>query len=138
MHEALRRHELVAGPLEYERLNPPWAVQVRGTRQRDALFWPEGGPPWPIVFAANLGTAKARHEQIGGFDESLSWGGEDADYAWRLRASGVLPVWVPNAVVHYRRANSCDRCTAKPSGMRGPAGSCIVGTPMSGLYHPRP
>ena len=102
MDALLARHEFVVGPLEYGRLNPAWAVEVRGAGQRDDFFYVEGGPPWPIAFAANMGIARVRHEQIGGFDEALAWGGEDADYTWRLHHVGVFPVWAPDAVVHYR------------------------------------
>lgn len=99
---ALVEHELVAGALDYDRLNPVWAVKQRGPAQRDGFFYIDGGPQWPLIFAANLGVSKRRHEQVGGFDETLPWGGEDADYVWRLQALGVTPVWVPDAVVHYR------------------------------------
>ena len=102
MEAASAVHEFVVGPLEYDRLNPQWAVDVRGTSQSEDFFYVDGGPPWPVAFAANLGIARARHEQIGGFDETLPWGGEDADYTWRLHAAGVTPTWVPDAVVHYR------------------------------------
>ena len=106
MDAALQRHEFVAGPLDYTRLNPAWAVTVRGRAQEDGFFYVDGGPAWPVVFAANLGISKQRHEQVGGFDETLPWGGEDADYGWRLQALGVSPVWVEDAVVHYRVRDS--------------------------------
>ena len=102
MDAALLRHELVSGPLHYDLLNPAWAVQVRGAAQRDGFFYIDGGPPWPLLFAANLGVRKDRHDEIGGFDERLPWGGEDADYGWRLQALGLVPHWAPDAVVQYR------------------------------------
>lgn len=102
MDAALASHEFVAGSLQYSRLNPSWAVEVRGVAQQDGLFHVDGGPVWPVAFAANMGVARARHQQIGGFDESLPWGGEDADYTWRLQAVGVALRWAPDAVVHYR------------------------------------
>lgn len=102
MDAALQSHEFVVGRLEYHRLNPDWAVQVRGAGQHDGFFYIDGGPPWPLTFAANLGIRKVRHEQVGGFDDALPWGGEDADYGWRLQALGVAPTWVPDVVVHYR------------------------------------
>ena len=102
MDAALSEHDLVGGPLEYARLNPAWAAELRGPAQRDGFFHYPGGPPWPTVFAANLGVRKERHDAVGGFDERLPWGGEDADYVWRLRATGVTPYWAGAAVVHYR------------------------------------
>lgn len=102
MQAASEVHEFVVGPLEYRRLNPRWAIDVRGTSQSEGFFYVDGGPPWPVAFAANLGISRARHEQVGGFDETLPWGGEDADYTWRLHAVGLAPTWIPDAVVHYR------------------------------------
>jgi GT2 family glycosyltransferase len=106
MIAALEGEELVAGALEYDRLNPPWAVDVRGVGQQDGFFYLEGGPAWPIAFAANMGVSRRRHDEVGGFDEALPWGGEDADYAWRLQALGVTPGWAPDALVHYRLRTS--------------------------------
>lgn len=102
MDAALAVDDLVGGRLEYDRLNPAWATEVRGPAQHEDLYRIEGGPSWPIVFAANLGVRRELHERVGGFDEALPWGGEDADYVWRLHALGVRPAWVPEAVVHYR------------------------------------
>ena len=66
----------------------------------------DGGPPWPYPFACNTGVRRELHEQIGGYDESLIGGGEDSDYAWRLRRLGAQPRWEPAALVHYRCRDS--------------------------------
>jgi glycosyltransferase involved in cell wall biosynthesis len=102
MARALERHAFVGGPLEWDLLNPAWAARARGRVQESGWFVLEPGPPWPYPFAANTGVRRSVALEVGGYDEDLPWGGEDNDFAYRLRAVGVEPVWVPDAVVHYR------------------------------------
>lgn len=101
---ALSQHTFVCGPLEYDRLNPPWAVQARagGPDQVTGPLHIPGGPPWPFALGANIGVRRTAHEDIGGYEEELLYGGEDIDYAWRLAERGVTLQWVPSAMVHYR------------------------------------
>ena len=102
--DGLRRHEFVGGPHEFELLNPSWVCDARG-RERTREFWTledVGGPPWPHVTTSNLGIRRSAHDAVGGFDEALQWS-EDNDYAFRLRLQlGLTPVWVEDALVHYR------------------------------------
>ncbi|GAA2721740.1 glycosyltransferase family 2 protein [Cellulomonas aerilata] len=102
MADALEHHALVGGPLEWDRLNPTWAARARGRVQKDGWSVLVPGPPWPYPFAANTGVRRSVALEVGGYDEDLPWGGEDNDFAYRLRAVGIEPVWVPDAVVHYR------------------------------------
>lgn len=100
---ALASHDFVCGPLEYEKLNPGWAVRARGGP--DQVTGPlriAGGPPWPFGLGANLGVRRRAHDDIGGYDEAFTYGGEDLDYAWRLAEQGVDLHWEPAAVLHYR------------------------------------
>lgn len=104
MARALGEHDFVCGPLEYERLNPAWAITARGGGP-DQVTGPlhlTGGPPWPFALGANLGIRRSAHELVSGYDEGLLYGGEDCDYAWRLAEQGIELHWEPAAVVHYR------------------------------------
>lgn len=101
MGAALREHEVVAGALEFDRLNEPWAVAVRGRPQSDQLMHFELGQ-LPFAFTATLGVARRLHEDIGGFDEEMDTAGEDVDYSWRLQYAGRDIHFVPGARTHYR------------------------------------
>jgi GT2 family glycosyltransferase len=101
MGAALRDHDAVAGALEFDRLNEPWAVAVRGRPQSEGLMRFELGQ-LPFAFAATLGVSKRLHDEIGGFDDELDTAGEDVDYSWRLQYTGEEIHFVPSAVTHYR------------------------------------
>lgn len=104
MARSLAEHHFVCGPLEYDLLNPAWAVRARGggpDQLTGPLFIP-GGPPWPFALGANMGVRREVHDQVDGYDEELTYGGEDLDYCWRLAEQGVQLQWEPQAVVHYR------------------------------------
>lgn len=102
MASALREHAYVGGPLEFDRLNPRWAADVRRGTQEVGPIVLRGGPPWPYFIGANLGVRREAHDRIGGFDESLTDAGEDNDYGWRMGQAGITPHWAPDAIVHYR------------------------------------
>jgi glycosyltransferase involved in cell wall biosynthesis len=101
MGTALRSHDVVAGTLEFDRLNEPWAIAVRGRPQSEELVRFELGE-LPFAFAATIGVSKRLHDEIGGFDEELDTAGEDVDYSWRLQYAGRHIHFVPGAVTHYR------------------------------------
>lgn len=101
MVEALRRHELVAGRLEHDLLNEPWAIEVRGRPQTEHLLEYEPGWP-PFAFGCTLGVRMQLHQRLGGFDERFEKGAEDTDYCWRAQRAGANLVFVPEAVTHYR------------------------------------
>lgn len=103
MGDALRHDELVAGKLEHERLNEPWAIGVRGNPQVDGL------PEWsfvpsylPYAFGCTIGVTRRLHDSIGGFDEEMVPSGEDMDYCWRLQLHGARIRFVEDAVTHYQ------------------------------------
>lgn len=98
MGAALREREFVAATLELTRLNPAWTRDVRqapGLRQLDPPFL-------PYAFGAALGLRVARHEAIGGFDETFVGGADDIDYCFRMQLAGAALHLVPDAVTHYR------------------------------------
>jgi len=101
MAAALEANELVAGRLEHDLLNEPWTIDVRGRPQTDGLLqyaddWP------PFAFGCTLGVRLSLHQRLGGFDETLAIGAEDADYCWRAQQLGAELVFAPGAVTHYR------------------------------------
>jgi GT2 family glycosyltransferase len=101
MGDALRQDELVAGRLDLERDNEPWAIHVRGRSQVDGL--PEWGfvPYLPFAYGCTIGVSRRLHDSVGGFDELLVPAGEDMDYCWRLQQAGARIRFVPAAVTHY-------------------------------------
>jgi GT2 family glycosyltransferase len=102
MAAALERHALVGGPLEYDRLNAAWAADVRGRSLESGFLFLGGGPRWAYPFGCNTGVHRDAWRAVGGYDETFLGGGDDNDFAWRLRGLGVEPAWATGAVVHYR------------------------------------
>lgn len=98
---ALARHDAVAARIDWDTLNPAWAVGARGRHQERGLshWWRPGAPSFAA--AATLAVRRAVHETLGGFDESIH-GTEDVDYCWRLRDHGYELAFVPDAVVRMR------------------------------------
>jgi GT2 family glycosyltransferase len=41
-------------------------------------------------------------DAVGGFDEGFPAGAEEIDFAWRAADAGYIPVFVPDALIHYR------------------------------------
>jgi GT2 family glycosyltransferase len=102
MVASLDRHQFVAGALEHDRLNEPWAIAVRGRPQADDLLKYPEFEHLPFGFGCTLGVRRELHETIGGFDLRFTKGCEDADYCWRMQGLGHTLVFVPGAVTHYR------------------------------------
>jgi glycosyltransferase involved in cell wall biosynthesis len=101
MATGLGEHELVAGRLEHDLLNDPWAVEVRGRPQTERLL--EYEELWlPFAFGCTLGVRAELHERLGGFDEAFVNGAEDADYCWRAQRAGAQLILLDDAVTHYR------------------------------------
>jgi glycosyltransferase involved in cell wall biosynthesis len=100
---ALADHPLVGSRLEYERLNPP------GTEAGRARFQAEGIGRFyglPNLAGAGHGCRRDVFDQLGGNDERWDDTGEDFDFSFRAaRDLGIEPVFVPDAVYHYRRRN---------------------------------
>jgi len=102
MGDALEHHDLVASRQDVERLNDPWVRESRGPSlmAEDVMRLPF--PPYlRHAPSSGLGVRRTRHEEIGGFDESLPTL-YDTDYCIRLHRFGIEPVLVPDALVHYR------------------------------------
>lgn len=103
MGTALRDHELVAGRLDVDLLNPEWLAPSRG---RAIASGPaEISHAFPFASTGNIGFRRSLARRVGGFDESLT-AGEDIDFSLRLRQEGVTLTYVPDAVVHVRYQRS--------------------------------
>ncbi|MDO9408537.1 glycosyltransferase family 2 protein [Patulibacter sp.] len=105
---AAERDGLLAGPVGHLPAGRPTGVRldaddrraadVRGARpvpgDGELLAEPRHELFWSLSFAVSPET----HARIGGFDEGYTgYGGEDTDYAFRARRSGVPLTWVGGA-----------------------------------------
>jgi glycosyltransferase involved in cell wall biosynthesis len=95
--------ELIAGPIDYERLNAPEVCAWRGARR--ASVSPMMGF-LPAAQSANLGVTRRVFDLVDGFDTEFTGAGEDIDFIWRAQLAGTPLQEVPNAVVHYRLRSS--------------------------------
>jgi GT2 family glycosyltransferase len=95
----LERSPLAGGPVEvttgasptpWERLDAAW----RFHQERNVL-----GAGWAAT--ANLGISREAFTAVGGFDATLTGGGEDVDLCLRARAAGFGIVFCPDAVVEH-------------------------------------
>jgi glycosyltransferase involved in cell wall biosynthesis len=99
MRDALGSTGFVTGPVELDRLNPPWLAAVRGRRIFEQL--PRTVRDIPFAHGCNIGVRVHDALAIGGFDERVRIG-TDIDFAVRANAAGLALTWEPRAVVHYR------------------------------------
>ena len=98
---ALARQEFVAALPEYARLNPTWVSEGWDPPPEDGLRTHRFPPYLKYAGGGCLGIRKSVHDEVGGFDESLS-SCEDDDYCFRVQLAGHALVAVPDAVVHVR------------------------------------
>lgn len=100
MVTALREHPYVGGPLETTMLSGPSAEWVPFPPVTPDLFETWEGRRY--AFGGNLGMHRKVFDAVGGFDEDYPAGAEEIDFAWRAGDAGFTPVFVPEALVHYR------------------------------------
>jgi glycosyltransferase involved in cell wall biosynthesis len=79
---------------------------VRRARGRKVADKPDTGLlnalgflPWP--YGANCGFTRRVYDEVGGFDESYVFGGEETEFFWRAQLRGYELCFVPTAVVTY-------------------------------------
>lgn len=99
MARALDQADVVAGTLEFARLNPGMA----GVEPRSALST-EAGVPVPIGAAS--GWRRTVLERLRGFDPSYRHGCDDIEIAMRAARIGARAMAVPEAIVHKRESTS--------------------------------
>lgn len=103
MRAGLAGYGYVTGPVDVDRLNPPWLADVRGRaifQDRPLLFGVV-----PFAHGCNLGVSRALAWDLGGFNEDLRMG-IDIDFSIRAWKLDVEMGWLPAAVVHYRHRAS--------------------------------
>ena len=139
MRDALTSADYVTGPLELDRLNPPWLAGVRGRQIYAEL--PLTIRRIPFAHGCNIGIRRDVIERLGGFEDSThgdgspsrrrGTGAEDIDLAIRAWRAGVILEWDGRAVVHYRhRVSTQARWRQSVSyGMAGAHVHRVVGEP---------
>src|SRR6478735_8760244 len=101
MGDALRTHDVVTGPLELDRLNPPWLAASRGRGDERGLPTFQG--LFPTVHGNNMGMVRELFDAIRRWDlDDRVSGVDDVELSARLVRRGVEVHYEPAAVVHYR------------------------------------
>src|SRR5271166_1465815 len=55
-----------------------------------------------LLWSCNFGIRRDLFSRLGGFDEDfLEAGGEDLEFAWRLKGNGIIAAFAPTAVVYH-------------------------------------
>jgi glycosyltransferase involved in cell wall biosynthesis len=99
MANAAREADVVTGPLEVERLNPPSTFVWNGPPPSTRLMRPHRF--LDFASGSNCGVwAEAFHE-LGGFDEAKLVG-EDIDFSWRAQLASRGIHFAPELVMHKR------------------------------------
>lgn len=105
LHGALRDADVVAGRLEWERLNSRASQQSRALPQVDGLQHTEPLPALGCASASNLGLRRSLFDRLGGFDVRARYL-QDTDLCWRAQLAGGTIAFEPAAVVHMRLRES--------------------------------
>ncbi|WHP18720.1 glycosyltransferase family A protein [Cellulomonas sp. ES6] len=98
---AVDRTGVVAGRLEWHRLNDRSARRSRALPQVEGLQYTEPLPWLPCAAASNLGIGRELFHRIGRFDPRARWL-QDTDLCWRAQLAGSRLEFEPAAVVHMR------------------------------------
>jgi GT2 family glycosyltransferase len=102
MGNALAEHDMVAGRLDYRKLNPAWLFVARDRHPQDAgLVEAVNRPYLPYSSGCNLGMRRSLYNKVGKLDLSIPCC-YDTDYCWRAQLAGFKLHFVPDAIVHYR------------------------------------
>lgn len=101
LHRALAGAALVAGRLEWTRLNARADQESRALPQQLGLQYSEPLPWLPAASSSNLGVRRDVFDRLGGFDTAARFL-QDADLCWRAQLGGERLVFDPDAVVHMR------------------------------------
>lgn len=97
--DGVENHGFAGGSIDRRRLceGDPTDLRVPVTK---ALHLTADGHIFAV--GANMGVTRALFESIDGFDTDFVGGNEDADFALRAASAGSPPVFVADAIVHYR------------------------------------
>ncbi|MBS2936448.1 glycosyltransferase [Nocardioides sp. J2M5] len=98
--KALDTHTMAGGPVETARLSGASANWSPIDTQTTHLLTTWGNRPY--TFGGNTALRREVFDAVGGYDENYPAGAEEIDFAWRAIDHGYTPVYVPDALVHYR------------------------------------
>jgi cellulose synthase/poly-beta-1,6-N-acetylglucosamine synthase-like glycosyltransferase len=104
MSRAAQDFDAVGGAVETRALNTAAVASWRSMPNAEERFEHAGYLPYAI--GCNLGVWRSALDAVGGFDESLVGGGEDAALSWSLQLAGFTLGHTPEAVVSYRFRDS--------------------------------
>jgi glycosyltransferase involved in cell wall biosynthesis len=102
MAEAASTHDVVAGRLTTDRLNPKWTRVARHVAEgiQQSAFLPFSG-------GGNLAMRRDIFLAVSGFDPKQVLL-EDVDFSWRLQLAGFQLAFEPKALIHVRLRRSLD------------------------------
>ncbi|RIJ77271.1 glycosyltransferase [Nakamurella silvestris] len=98
--DAAATADLVGGSVTVEKLNSAPAQQWRPLPRAGTL--PGKLNFLPFARGCNIAVWRDVVESVGGWDEELVAGGDDADFSWRVQLAGYRLVAAERALVHYR------------------------------------
>src|SRR3546814_239141 len=101
MGDAVGRLDFVACRVDFDKLNPAWALRSRTSEQYHGLQRHRYPPYLDHAGGSTIAIRKAIHDKVGGFDEDILIL-EDTDFCWRVQLSGTALHFVPEAVLHVR------------------------------------
>jgi GT2 family glycosyltransferase len=93
-------YRVIGGHYEETLLNDPRVAAWRYQVTRDGL--PRAFGTVPFFLMGNVAIHRSLFDDLGGFDETLTHGGEEVDYSARLLLAGYEIGWAPDAIIHYR------------------------------------
>ena len=98
------RFDVMGGHLDDFTLNDEVTAAWRYRMTGESL--PRAFDRFSFFVGANFAVGKAVFEQLGTFDETLPYVGEDVDFSIRAQLAGHEIGWIPDAVVRYRHRAS--------------------------------
>ncbi|HIK42586.1 glycosyltransferase family 2 protein [Thermoleptolyngbya sp. M55_K2018_002] len=106
MGHALREHEFVVARLDYRRLNPASMLGPVGARLQETAMPRQGCyPHYSFAWGCSFGFRRSLYEKLGEFSSHFNYG-FDVEYCYRAQRAGIVPQFVPDAVMHYRLRHS--------------------------------
>lgn len=100
----LETYDVVTGPHELDRLNPPWLADSRG-RSIEVESVGSFFGIFPTVRGASWGVSREAWKSLGGMNEDYH-ALEDLEFSYRCWRAGIEIGGLPAAVIHYRYRRS--------------------------------
>lgn len=94
--DALDEFALVGSHMDRHRLNQTDVVGSRSRFPEDPQF------AVPVAASTGLGFRRAVWREVGGFDETYRYGGNDLEFCFRVHSAGYPVRLVDDALVYYR------------------------------------